>query len=70
MPGPANKPSPALPIGKAGDALFGLFADGVVVGVVVDRRAAVGRQRGDEADRASPPPTPQKMAENSIVLWK
>ena len=48
LPGPANKPSPALPIGKAGDALFGLFADGIVVGVVVDRRAAVGRQRGDE----------------------
>ena len=48
LPGPANKPSPALPIGKAGDALFGLFADGIVVGVVVDRRTAAGGQGRDQ----------------------
>lgn len=50
----------------------GVHLPNVAVAILIARDLQVNVEYlwGDEADRASPPPTPQKMAENSIVLWK
>lgn len=50
----------------------GVHLPNVAVAILIARELQVNAEYlwGDEADRASPPPTPQKMAENSIVLWK